>query len=184
MSAPDFPDTPIYTNPVSIPEGDALVQTAKDDLGTVVDEVKQQTSSLGEEARVQIAEAAEKAKDLAATQKDLLVEQLGGVTGALQKVASELEGENAAGGRYVRVIADNADRMTATIRNNDIDQIISLAQDFGRKQPVAFMGAAALLGFVASRFVTASASRSPAPSAQSNPVGATGSVTGANNGRG
>jgi hypothetical protein len=34
------------------------------------------------------------------------------------------------------------------------------AQDFGRRQPAMFLGAAALLGFAASRFLMASATRS------------------------
>jgi hypothetical protein len=42
-----------------------------------------------------------------------------------------------------------------------------MAQDFGRKQPAAFIGAAALLGFVASRFVMASANR---PTSEQEPA--------------
>ena len=56
-------------------------------------------------------------------------------------------------------VADGAAKLTTTVRDNDVDQILSMAQDFGRKQPAAFMGAAALLGFAASRFLLASASR-------------------------
>jgi hypothetical protein len=36
---------------------------------------------------------------------------------------------------------------------------MQIAQDFGRRQPAAFLGAAALLGFAASRFLLASAKR-------------------------
>jgi hypothetical protein len=57
------------------------------------------------------------------------------------------------------MIADNAERLSGAIRDKSVDQLIGMAQDFGRKQPAAFIGAAALLGFVASRFVMASASR-------------------------
>jgi ElaB/YqjD/DUF883 family membrane-anchored ribosome-binding protein len=139
----------------------ALADTAQSDLTQLGDEVKQQATAIGDEAMTQLAGATEKAKGMAADQKDLLVDQLGGVSGALQKVAGELENNGEAGGRYVRMLADGADKLTSTVRNNDVDQIIGITQDFGRKQPVAFMGAAALLGFVASRFVMASASRKP-----------------------
>lgn len=162
MSAPEFPETNHDLNPDRIKaDAAALAETAQSDLAHIGDEVKEQAAALGEEARSQLADATEKAKGMAADQKDLLVDQLGGVSGALQKVAGELETNGDAGGRYVRMLADGADKLVSTVRDNDVDQIIGIAQDFGRKQPVAFMGAAALLGFVASRFVLASASRKP-----------------------
>lgn len=161
MSAPDHPVSNDLSPERIRADAASLADTAQTDLSHLGEEVKEQAAALGEEARSQLADATEKAKGLAGDQKALLAEQLGGVSGALQKVAGELESSGDAGGRYVRMIADGADKLTATVRDNDVDKIIGIAQDFGRKQPVAFMGAAALLGFVASRFVMASASRKP-----------------------
>lgn len=159
--APDYP-TDTDLNPERIrSDAAALTETAQTDLSHLGDEVKQQAAAIGDEAMTQLEGVTEKAKGLAADQKDLLVAQLGGVSSALQKVAGELDGSGEAGSRYVRMLADGTDKLTSTVRDNDVDQIIGIAQDFGRKQPVAFMGAAALLGFVASRFVLASASRKP-----------------------
>lgn len=159
--APDYPtDTDLSTDRVRS-DAAALAETAQADLSHLGDEVKQQAAAIGDEAMTQLEGVTEKAKGLAADQKDLLVAQLDGVSGALQKVAGELESSGEAGSRYVRMLADSAEKLTSTVRDNDVDQIIGIAQDFGRKQPVAFMGAAALLGFVASRFVLASASRKP-----------------------
>ncbi|OEO28027.1 hypothetical protein VW23_006420 [Devosia insulae DS-56] len=171
--APDYPtDTDLSPDRVRS-DAAALTETAEADLGHLADEVKQQAAAIGDEAMTQLEGVTEKAKGLATDQKDLLVAQLGGVSGALQKVAGELDSSGEAGSRYVRMLADGADKLTSTVRDNDVDQIIGIAQDFGRKQPVAFMGAAALLGFVASRFVLASASRKPeaAPTAGSSPSG-------------
>jgi len=157
--APDSPaDTDLSAERLRS-DAAALTETAQADLSHLGDEVKQQAAAIGDEAMTQFEGATEKAKGIAADQKDLLVAQLGGVSGALQKVAGELDNSGEAGSRYVRMLADGADKLTSTVRDNDVDQIIGIAQDFGRKQPVAFMGAAALLGFVASRFVLASASR-------------------------
>ncbi len=157
--APDTPaDTDLSAERLRS-DAAALTETAQADLTHLGDEVKQQAAAIGDEAMTQLEGATEKAKGIAADQKDLLVAQLGGVSGALQKVAGELDNSGEAGSRYVRMLADGADKLTSTVRDNDVDQIIGIAQDFGRKQPVAFMGAAALLGFVASRFVLASASR-------------------------
>ena len=74
-------------------------------------------------------------------------------------MAGELEGKGESSAPYVRMVADGAIKLTSTVRDNNVDDILAIAEDFGRKQPVAFMGAAALLGFVASRFMVASASR-------------------------
>lgn len=159
--APDYPtDTDLSPERIRS-DAAALTETAQADLSQLGDEVKQQAAAIGDEAKTQLEGVTEKAKGIAADQKDLLVAQLGGVSGALQKVAGELDSGGEAGSRYVRMLAEGADKLTSTVRDNDVDQIIGIAQDFGRKQPVAFMGAAALLGFVASRFVLASASRKP-----------------------
>lgn len=177
MSAPDYPTVPSYGS--QSPENDTndLVTTAQHDLATagdevkkqaaaIGDEVKQQAAALGEEAKAQVGEMAEKAKGIASEQKDLLAGHLGGVSEALQNAASELEGRQESGAQYVRMIADGADKLTSTLRDKDVDEILAIAQDFGRKQPAAFLGVAALLGFAASRFVMASASR-PADTASS-----------------
>lgn len=162
MSAPDFPSqSATGTDLEDRVRQDAadLADTARTDLKSVADEVKHEAAALGEEAKAQIAEVTEKAKTMADEQKQLLVDQMSGVSGALDKVAGELEQKGDGTAHYVRMVADGASKLTSTIGDNNVDDILAMAQDFGRKQPVAFMGAAALLGFVASRFVVASASR-------------------------
>lgn len=163
MSAPEYP-TYGSPNPSSTTErvsDDAtrLAETARSDLADLGEEVSQQAAALGEEAQAQVGELAEQAKGIMSEQKDLLAEQLGGVSDALQKVAGELEDNGQVSAQYVRMVADGAERLTTSLRDNNVDDIFDLVQDFGRKQPVAFLGAAALLGFAASRFVAASASR-------------------------
>lgn len=151
--------TNLATGEPILPDAHELAETARADLTDLGEEMKQQAASLGEEALSQLDSATQQAKSMAAEQKDLLAEQLGGVSDALQKVADELDTGNESSARYVRLLADGAKQITSTVRDNDVDAILAIAQDFGRRQPVAFMGAAALLGFVASRFVLASATR-------------------------
>jgi hypothetical protein len=112
--------------------------------------------------KAQIDQATVKAKSLAADQKDLLATQVTGLTSAIDKVANELEGTDAAGASYVRAIASSATKFSSALESNDVDALLGKAQDFGRQQPAAFAGFAALLGFAASRFVMASAKRLPA----------------------
>jgi hypothetical protein len=145
-------------------------ETLKGDVGGVVEEAKAvankvgqeagtQFSQLSEQAKSKVAETAEHAKGIAAHQKDLLAEQIGGVADAMQRVATDLEAGGGASATYARMIADNAEQLSATVRDNSVDQIMIKAQNFGRQQPAAFLGAAALLGFAASRFLLASANR-------------------------
>lgn len=162
MSAPDnlYQSNSGTTQPDSGNGDDTrLTETAKTDIADLGAEVSQQAAALGEEAKAQVGELAEKAKGMAGEQKDLLASQLGGVSDALQKVAGELEGNSQTSAQYVRMVADGAEKLTSTLRDNSVDDILSIAQDFGRKQPAAFLGIAALLGFAASRFVAASAHR-------------------------
>lgn len=145
-----------------------MAETARQDLGEFGTELKEQVGTLKEEAASQLEDVTSKAKSLASEQKDLLSEQLGGIVEAVEKVAGELEGSDASSAGYVRMVADSARNLSATIKDNDVDSILHMAQDFGREKPVAFMGAAALLGFAASRFVLASARRKPAPATRSS----------------
>ena len=110
-------------------------------MGTTrfVDELRQvalQMAALGEEAQAQVGELAKQAKGMMGEQKDLLAEQLGGVSDALQKVAAELEDNGQVSAQYVRMVADGAERLTTSLRDNNVDDIFDLVQDFGRKQPV------------------------------------------------
>jgi hypothetical protein len=83
----------------------------------------------------------------------------------MQRVAKDLEDNSVSGAPYARMVADNAERLASTIKNNDVDGLLNMAQDFGRQQPAAFVGVAAMLGFAASRFLLASGARASAATA-------------------
>jgi hypothetical protein len=140
-------------------DAQSVVETAKSEFDKVAQEATAQAGDLAEQAKAQLAEVTHKAKGLATEQKDLLAGQIGGVADAMQRVATELESSDASSAQYARMIADGATRLSDTVRDNDVDAILAMAQDFGRKQPAAFLGAAALLGFAASRFLLASNKR-------------------------
>jgi len=140
-------------------DASAALDEAKNLASQVADEASAAAGEVAEQAKAQIAEQAERFKGIAGEQKDLFAEQIGGVASAMDKVAGELESTSSTSARYARMIADNADKMSATIRDNDVDALFNMAQDFGRRQPAAFLGAAALLGFAASRFLMATARR-------------------------
>ena len=130
------------------------------DLNAAAQRVKDDARDLGHQASEKIAEATDKTKSFAADQKDLAAGQVSGVAAAINKVADELDGSDQQTiARYARDLAGGLSSLGKTIEDRDVDDLMGLAQDYGRKQPVAFMGAAALAGFVASRFALASAHR-------------------------
>lgn len=140
-------------------DASTLVDEAKSVAGKVADEAMEQVSTIADRAKEEVGAATDKARSLAADQKDLLAAQVSGVADAMDRAASDLEANNGASAQYARMIADNAEKLSATIRDNDVDHLLGMAQDFGRRQPALFIGAAALLGFAASRFVLASTRR-------------------------
>jgi ElaB/YqjD/DUF883 family membrane-anchored ribosome-binding protein len=149
-------------------DANAALDEARSVAGDVAAEVTAQAQQLGEQAKSQIADATARAKDAVSSQKDILADQVGGVADAIGSVADELDNKGNATSHYARMLADNAGKFSDTIRNNDVDALLGMANDFGRRQPVAFIGMAALLGFAASRFLVASANR-----AQNMPVDGT-----------
>jgi hypothetical protein len=135
-------------------------EKAKHDLEAVTERAAQDMRHLGEQASEKVSEATDKAKSFAADQKDLAAGQINGVAAAITKVADELDGsDQQTVARYARDLASGLSKMGKTVESRDIDDLMGMAQDFGRQQPVAFLGAAALAGFVASRFALASTHR-------------------------
>lgn len=157
---------------------DAVKDKAKQDLDAVSQRAAEDVRELQHQAGAKVGEATDKAKSFAADQKDLAAGQINGVAAAIAKVADELNGsDQQAVARYARDLASGLSSMGKTIENRDVDDLMGMAQDFGRNQPVAFLGAAALAGFVASRFALASAHRRD--SKQADPTSAASSGPGA-----
>jgi hypothetical protein len=162
----------------------ALKDEARRVTDKVVNEASDNLGKLAEQAKAQVAETTDKVKGIAEEQKELFAAQVGGVADAMMRVADDLEADNGASARYARMIADGAEKLSDTVRSNDVEQLMNIAQDFGRKQPAAFLGAAALLGFAASRFLLASAKRAEEQNATTEassyvPAGESGLTNGA-----
>ena len=141
------------------------LRTAAGSIGAAVEDIRDEAATQADElkraATAQMSNATEKAKSFAADKKGDAADQLEGVSSAIAKVADELgDNESTAGvAGYARELAGGIGRVSETVRDRSVDDLIGIVQDFGRRQPVAFLGAAALAGFVASRFVIASAER-------------------------
>ncbi|MCB5203787.1 nutrient deprivation-induced protein [Neorhizobium sp. T786] len=135
-------------------ENEKATATATDLKDKVVADVRSATNF----AKQEVAGLSDKAKDAADDQKNFLTEKIRGVAQAIEKVAAELEqGDNRDIGRITRTVGSSMRKFSTDIQDRSLSEIAGMAEDFGRKQPLAFLGIAAIAGLAASRFLTASA---------------------------
>jgi hypothetical protein len=139
-------------------------------------DIKQKLSedvdSATEFARQHISDAKDQAEDVADSQKNFIAGKMSGVAIAIDKVAAELEaGDDQDIGKFARSLSSTMRTFSDGMQDRSLGEIAGMAEDFGRKQPIAFLGFAAVAGLAASRFLTASAHNShstPASSRQRN----------------
>ena len=104
--------------------------------------------------------ATDKASEMALQQKGYAADQIGKLAGALERVGKELQSEDAGAiGGYATQLGASARQFADKVKDKDIREIASVAEDFGRRQPLAFMALAAVAGLAASRFLMASNDR-------------------------
>ena len=109
--------------------------------------------------REQLNKTAQSAKDTVRSslteQKDGAASSLGEFAGALRK-ASQDSGDGSAA-HMADWAASGLERVSATLRSNDLNGMMREVESFARSQPVAFFFAAAAAGFLATRFLKAGA---------------------------
>ena len=88
-------------------------------------------------------------------QKDGAASSLGEFAGALRKASQDSGGGSAA--HMADWAASGLERVSATLRSNDLNGMMREVESFARSQPVAFFFAAAAAGFLATRFLKAGA---------------------------
>ena len=128
-------------------------------------------------------QATEKLKDAVSDQAHFAAHQVAGVARALQKVGAELEGSDQAHvGRYVGQMGSGVRDFAERMEGKDTAELARMAEDFGRKQPLAFLGMAALAGLMASRFLTASAKHASSDGAAGGNASASSGMGGVSHG--
>lgn len=142
-----------------------MIDHGENASGSAAADLKQKVSddihAVSDFAGRSAANASDKAKEAATDQKNVLAEKLGVVAQALEKVATELDaGDNRDIGRLTRNLGTNLRGASDSIQDRSLSEIAGMAEDFGRKQPLAFLSMAAVAGLAASRFLTSSASKS------------------------
>jgi Hemerythrin HHE cation binding domain len=151
-------------------QGQSTLTTAKQAVQQGADKATATLREMGDQVQheaQQIATAAkEKGRTMVREQQQFIAAQLGSVAEALRNTAQHLSGHDQESiAQYTHQAAEGLERFSNTLRTQDFDTLISHVEDFARRQPVAFIGSAAFLGFVAARFLKSSAARRAGPTA-------------------
>lgn len=156
----------------------SLKKTAADATTTA----KEHIEHAGDELRAQASRGVDAAKETIVEQstmaKDTTAGELSRTARALHDAASKLDGDDHGRSHVpqslLREAADGLDELAQSLQGRSVGEMVGDLSAFGRKNPVAFMGAAALAGFALGRFARASERHAapadyPAPQSQPTP---------------
>lgn len=94
------------------------------------------------------------------TQKDRATEGLGSIASAVRESAQPLRNnQQNMIAEYVEKAADQLEQFSTRLRERDINELVNDAQQFARRRPALFVGAAFAVGVVAARFLKSSSDR-------------------------
>lgn len=90
------------------------------------------------------------------TQKEHAADSLSSIAQSLRSSGQQLEGQPAGIGGYVQRAADQVDDFAYFLREREVGEIVDQVEDFARRQPGIFLGAAFSLGLLGARFLKSS----------------------------
>lgn len=141
-------------------------QPSQSGAGDLARSLKDDLEDLGQVAKEQTQQVKEAASKIAADERSFAATKVSGIATAISKIGDEMEkSDQPEVGRYAKRIGSSLQNFAGEIKDRDLREVANMAEDFGRRQPLAFLGMAALAGFVTSRFLMASPPRRPGKSA-------------------
>lgn len=112
-----------------------------------------------------------RAQEVVSERKDAAAGRVTGFARALEGAASSLE-ENgqATEAKLTRQAAGSLARLADATQGKEVGDMLAAVEEFGRRQPVAFLTGAVIAGFALSRFLKSSTG-APGQSARPGPIG-------------
>lgn len=127
------------------------------------DESREGTSggeAVPEKADELLEAARRRGRGLLDRQKQAAVEELHSVADVMRDAAHTFEEREEAGvADYVKKAADALERLSAALRERDLEDLVREAEEGVRKRPAVFLGATAVAGFALGRFLRAGSQR-------------------------
>jgi hypothetical protein len=138
---------------------------ASPDLGATMREARAAAGDAANElasgARSAVAEAGEVAAGKSAEMKDAAAGEIARTAKGLEAAAAELEGSPLQQD-LLHEAAEGLKQISQAIEGKSIGTIVEDLSEFGRRNPLAYLGGAALAGFALARFARAAAPDRPA----------------------
>jgi ElaB/YqjD/DUF883 family membrane-anchored ribosome-binding protein len=132
-------------------------EAAKEAGSTIASEAAAAAETLKQEGASLLDTAKTRAQDLADQGKQVGAERTEGIARAIHRAAESLEQDSPEFARTVHDAAGAVDNIARALRERSPGDMLRGAEDFARRQPMAFVGLAALAGFALARFAKASA---------------------------
>jgi ElaB/YqjD/DUF883 family membrane-anchored ribosome-binding protein len=134
--------------------GSEATSGAMSAVGTAVEQAKEKTGELVDQATAQ-------AKPELESRKEQVAEGLGSTARALYQTSRQLREQEAAApvAEYAERAAARVERLADHLRERDLRELIGEVEDFARRQPVLFVGGAFTVGLFAARFLKSSGER-------------------------
>lgn len=154
------------------------------DNKTATDKIRETAAETGAAAKKAASDAAMAAKDEAVTRADAAKDGVAGemksTADALRHAANDVRDGSPQGAAF-SYLADSLAEVADSVKDRSVTDMVGEVSSFARRNPIAFLGGAALLGFAATRFAKAqtpvaspayhapqaSAAQAPKPSAHS-----------------
>jgi hypothetical protein len=115
-----------------------------------------------------VSETAEHLDSRAHEQQEAGAAFIGRFADDIRKAARAFENDAPFAARGIESAADYVHEASEKIQNGSFRDLLDGANNFARRQPAAFLGLSALMGFAAVRFLRASGDQRPSPSSPSS----------------
>jgi len=124
-------------------------------------QAKQQTQQLAQQARQHAGRLADRGGEQLRSQlgshKHQASQRMVPVQSALRETAHQLRSQGQGPmAEYAEKASDQVERFSGYLRETDVEEIIEEVRGVARRRPALFLGAAATLGFLATRFLKSS----------------------------
>jgi hypothetical protein len=165
--------TPTTWQPPASKPTDDIKQAVHD----VRDAAGEQLSAVTDTARSALADVQDTAVEKTTELKGVAADEIARTAHGLEAAAAEMEGSPVQQD-ILREAADGLRHISEAMQGKSIGAMVGELSDFGRRNPVAYLGGAALAGFALARFARASAQSSAAERPQSFDPQRTGGASG------
>jgi uncharacterized protein YjbJ (UPF0337 family) len=109
-------------------------------------------------ATEKIGEVKERAGSMVDERKNQTADRLQGIAGALRETSTKLQDqEEETFANYAATAAEQVDKFSGYLRNQNVGDLVQDVESFGRRQPELFLAGALAAGFLLGRFFKSSA---------------------------